>query len=320
MRRFVRPTVTPPILGAGKIGGQLRERHIAEGKAPSNLDEHWTKPEVRGVLLAMQGHVCAYCSSELMQAGSDVEHFRPKQAGYWWLAYDFQNYLLSCKPCNQTCKGPRFPMQAGAVGKTFAERHLLDQEKRILLDPVADPVEDWMYVDLEPQPNDNFLKLTAPAAAPDHARIQSAITFFALNTKVEYMRARMAILREAAKAIQQKTPEAVSDLAIRHRPQSLVCWQLLRLCAPHALPSPERELEWLLGELCERLREKLRLTAGPAISKPDAKELEELYWALATLRKAPPAPNLDVNAYLHSAAAGLSKDTLERIAGCYAQL
>ncbi len=321
MRQFIRPTVTPPVLGPLGSGGKLRQKHLDEGQPPSSLPEHWTKPDVRGALLAMQGHVCAYCSSELSQAASDVEHFRPKQAGYWWLAYTFQNYLLSCKPCNQTCKGPRFPLQTGTSGKSFPERHLLHEEQTILLDPVADPVEDWVQVSLDALPNDDFLKLTPSPGAPNPPRIRDAIRFFALNTKIESMRARMAILQRTAEAIRQGTPEAASELAIRHRPQSLVCWQLLRLSAPDALPSVERELEWLLGELCDRLREKLRLTVGPSVSNPDTKEIEELYWALATLCKSPPTDQpAAVFTYLKSPAADLPTSVLDLIAHRYARL
>jgi hypothetical protein len=67
---------------------------------------------------------CAYCES---QVGStrygNVDHFRPKRdaAGldksdidpehYWWLAYDWDNYLLSCPVCNQKWKLAYFPVQ-----------------------------------------------------------------------------------------------------------------------------------------------------------------------------------------------------------------
>ena len=49
-----------------------------------------------GALYAMQGRVCAYCEQKLPESDrGDVEHFRPKSL-YRWLAYAFENYLLSC--------------------------------------------------------------------------------------------------------------------------------------------------------------------------------------------------------------------------------
>ncbi|QGM99882.1 hypothetical protein [Methylocystis parvus] len=53
---------------------------------------------------------CAYCeASTSVVAHGDVEHFRPK-ALYWWLAYDFDNYLFSCQICNQIYKKDFFPV------------------------------------------------------------------------------------------------------------------------------------------------------------------------------------------------------------------
>jgi hypothetical protein len=32
-------------------------------------------------------------------------------SGYWWLAYDWSNYLLSCEVCNRVWKGNLFPIR-----------------------------------------------------------------------------------------------------------------------------------------------------------------------------------------------------------------
>jgi hypothetical protein len=91
-----------------------------------------------------QGGKCGYC--EIAVTGGqdgDVEHYAPKSevavlptnptmwgeelpnssrvrgrrpqqlsaAGYWWLAYDWGNYLLACAVCNQKWKGTVFPIR-----------------------------------------------------------------------------------------------------------------------------------------------------------------------------------------------------------------
>src|SRR5262245_40916138 len=64
---------------------------------------------------------CAYCESSLLTAPGDLENFRPKATvsdeegksvseGYWWLAYDWNNLLLSCGTCNRLHKRNRFPI------------------------------------------------------------------------------------------------------------------------------------------------------------------------------------------------------------------
>lgn len=53
---------------------------------------------------------CAYCESEVGAPNDEeIEHYRPKggisddngHSGYWWLASEWSNLLLSCTGCNQ---------------------------------------------------------------------------------------------------------------------------------------------------------------------------------------------------------------------------
>lgn len=86
---------------------------------------------------------CGYCEMKAIGAGyGDMDHFAPKGAiwslkedydsrvvekdhlaniegrqkkflsstGYWWLAYEWDNYVLSCQVCNQAWKGAFFPV------------------------------------------------------------------------------------------------------------------------------------------------------------------------------------------------------------------
>lgn len=59
------------------------------------------------------GHKCWYCEAKSMRAPFDVDHFRPKlgvtvdgvklagHGGYYWLAYEWSNFRLSCQRCNR---------------------------------------------------------------------------------------------------------------------------------------------------------------------------------------------------------------------------
>ena len=70
--------------------------------------EYWKKAKKQ--LKIESGGKCAYCEAPTMVvAHGDVEHFRPKSV-YWWLAYCYDNYLLSCQICNQMFKGDSFPL------------------------------------------------------------------------------------------------------------------------------------------------------------------------------------------------------------------
>ena len=78
-------------------------------------------PTVKKALIAAQHSKCCFCERKV-GADGDVEHFRPKagvrqsssapmlKPGYYWLAYDWDNLLLSCSACNQRYKKNLFPL------------------------------------------------------------------------------------------------------------------------------------------------------------------------------------------------------------------
>ena len=117
MRRIRRPNIIPPTLAPAGAGGQEKARRMGLWEETKNDDDvntdfpaSWGRPDVRGALYAMHGRGCAYCQRNLPGSDrGDVEHFRPKNI-YWWMAYAFDNYLLSCSVCNSAIKVNRFPI------------------------------------------------------------------------------------------------------------------------------------------------------------------------------------------------------------------
>lgn len=105
-----------------------------------DVDDVWGR--FKGKLSEAYYKRCAYCEDfAIGTAPGDVEHYRPKKrirqldpqhvgkekehlinitgrkyvdgctTGYWWLAYDWDNYLLACPPCNQKWKSDVFPVK-----------------------------------------------------------------------------------------------------------------------------------------------------------------------------------------------------------------
>ena len=104
---------------------------------------------------------CCYCERKL--SFGHVEHYRPKRAvkqakglpkehpGYYWLAYDWDNLLMSCPVCN-TRKGILFPL---ADGTARARDHHVDvgEEQPLLIHPVNnDPRDHLRFRGEEPKP------------------------------------------------------------------------------------------------------------------------------------------------------------------------
>jgi hypothetical protein len=71
---------------------------------------------------------------------SNVEGRKPRrlsESGYWWLAYKWSNYLLSCGTCNQAWKGTIFPVRE-PPGRTIPPDELV-REVALLLNPFEGP-------------------------------------------------------------------------------------------------------------------------------------------------------------------------------------
>jgi len=259
MRAFRRPNTVPPTLSDDGKGGRKRRAHIEDFRSgespPFEFPGYWTEPDVRGALYAMQGRVCAYCGADIEEAGIDVEHFRPKgkvsdedsHNGYWWLAYDFGNYLLSCTVCNQKCKRTAFPLEEGSERVEYEDRARLHEEKRILFDPASDDVEKWVYFDWASTAG---LVKPHPDLGPNEAeRVRRVLLFFRVNLKAPQRRRRLELQRVLLDNVERNKAEEVREFAIRFRPHSIVARQILAEKAPDLLPTPEQELEWLIANL-----------------------------------------------------------------------
>jgi len=87
-----------------------RQKEILSGASEGHnfIQSRWKV--VKEQLFAESNNKCAYCeaTTKIVSPG-DVEHFRPKSK-YWWLAYCYDNYLVSCSVCNSTFKGNKFPL------------------------------------------------------------------------------------------------------------------------------------------------------------------------------------------------------------------
>lgn len=104
---------------------------------------------IKADLIAVQGDKCCFCETKITPGShGDVEHYRPKKGvtedpshgGYWWLAYEPTNLLLSCQVCNQSYKGNRFLLRDKTKRANTPDKSLSDEEP-LLLDPYVDDPE-----------------------------------------------------------------------------------------------------------------------------------------------------------------------------------
>ncbi|HET9640976.1 MAG TPA: hypothetical protein VFP12_17425 [Allosphingosinicella sp.] len=186
---FVERTQCPPSLDLGVAASaaslelEACKKHWNDTGIPPPTEtfQAYKGGEVRPALTAMFKGKCAYCESPVSGSSqTDIEHYRPKggisdsanHPGYWWLAMDWGNLVLSCMHCNQgrrqlildpdmtedqireaidrndlTTTGKRnaFPTEGGLWVTDFAGS--VDTEKPLLLDPTRtdpEPLVDWV--------------------------------------------------------------------------------------------------------------------------------------------------------------------------------
>jgi uncharacterized protein (TIGR02646 family) len=117
--------------------------------------------DLKEALRKLSDGKCWYCESRETRSDNAVDHFRPKNStsedpdhgGYWWLAFDYENYRFTCTYCNSgrkdnatgELKGKQdlFPLLAGST-RAKCKADIAD-EIPCLLDPTyeGDPGLLW---------------------------------------------------------------------------------------------------------------------------------------------------------------------------------
>lgn len=141
--------VHPNFKGPKRVQSNLKLLHkFIANELNSDSKEKWDSTiwkEAKAQLLTESNNKCAYCETPTrVVAYGDVEHFRPKSI-YWWLAYSYDNYLVSCTACNQEYKKDFFEIHPGStrmkaprVTKSMKESTLQEIAKQMTVDPVND--------------------------------------------------------------------------------------------------------------------------------------------------------------------------------------
>jgi uncharacterized protein (TIGR02646 family) len=167
--RAIRAGKKPPVL-KGKNGKPLKKQSFEFSAYNSDA--------IKDALKDLFNGKCAYCESEILSITvGDIEHYRPKgeivdpetkkkiTPGYYWLACDWDNLLLSCNNCNRKTtqeitdkegeeevmgKGNQFPLAEGGIRclNDDEDVQVVEKESRLLLNPcIDDPEEHLQYLE-----------------------------------------------------------------------------------------------------------------------------------------------------------------------------
>lgn len=139
------------------------------GKYPVSEDFKPIWSKFKGKFERAQSGKCAFCETKFQPSSfGRMDHFRPKSEvceptaagnrddtkgdaperkwgrpylpGYWWLAYDWKNYVVLCEKCNNW-KSSSFPIEGGRSESPLREG-AEKSERPLLINPyLEDPLE-----------------------------------------------------------------------------------------------------------------------------------------------------------------------------------
>lgn len=130
------------------------------GKKSFPKRTYYNKKAVKDSLIRIHRSKCCYCEKRYRsRAYLHIEHFRPKSGvrqahsqmkddlpGYYWLAYRWQNLLLSCHDCNCTYKRTLFPL-ADPTKRARSHHDDLTREQPLFIDPAIHDPRDHIRFD-----------------------------------------------------------------------------------------------------------------------------------------------------------------------------
>ena len=172
MIRVTRPSTKPEILltkGArqteqDKTAYDTDPNGYRSGNRKFQSKKIYGNKSVKDALLNAQHSKCCYCEAKIgATSHGEVEHYRPKGAvkqsvasnmeypGYYWLAYDWDNLLVSCAVCNRK-KSFLFPLENEVV-RARSHHDNIQDEKPLFINPAKDePREHICFRGEEPVP------------------------------------------------------------------------------------------------------------------------------------------------------------------------
>ena len=196
---------------------------------------------VKNKLITIFKDKCAFCECDISTGHHyDTEHFRPKVT-YYWLAYEWSNFVLACRKCNSDCKGTQFPTKKQAIALPhadidddldafLADCHILklEDEDRLLLHPVLD----------DPAEHLDFQENGEVYAKNKSEKGQNSIEVYGLNdwqdSKKPKKKAKRKKLVLDRKRIVENVRESVKDAMNRYQinPNEAVLFYLIERKPP----------------------------------------------------------------------------------------
>jgi len=181
MKQLLNITTSPPLVYQSKArqDAKIDEAIIDLKKQRKNKqkivykNDIWkrfkTGKEKNGItsvkgLYELQYNKCCYCEQGIALESARLDHYRPRESyvntkdptinhnGYYWLAYDWNNFLVLCEVCNSR-KSSKFPIEdvstraKNARAKIKLPEGSLGQEVPALINPRFEDPYEYYFID-----------------------------------------------------------------------------------------------------------------------------------------------------------------------------
>ena len=127
----------------------------SSGKIRSRWNLPTYQEDNKKVVFNTTGGECAFCGRKVGESDFDVEHYLPKEQ-FPYLTYSFENYLCSCKHCNQNLKKTYYPKSLDSIKQSLGESILVNEidgiiayNKKEILDKTADRIIEPTFDNIE---------------------------------------------------------------------------------------------------------------------------------------------------------------------------
>ncbi|MBN1663993.1 MAG: hypothetical protein JW943_10375 [Deltaproteobacteria bacterium] len=187
--------------------------------------------ELKEWLLSLSHNKCWYTEARNDSSHYEVEHFRPKKwpddsfEGYWWLAFEWQNYRI-CGNAPNRKKGAFFPLQPASRRASCLDRHFVDDELNTLLDP-TDPADPLLLSFDE----SGVCKVDPHCAGWEKERATTSIDRYGLNSLPQLCEGRQKVWQECRAILDdlfelhnrnQQKPTASCKTSIKEKTKQLM--------------------------------------------------------------------------------------------------
>lgn len=202
-----------------------------EAERSALIEKHarlWRDARIRDWLLGLFHNKCWYTEAQEAVSAYHVDHYRPKgqvtdigrtnpEPGYWWLAFDWQNYRI-CGQLINVKKSDVFPLTEGHRA-TPDVPNSLKLEAPALIDPTTD---DARLISFEMDEDGCRAVATVGADADDCARVDATIEVMGLNRLDRLNQKRADVWRDCEEKLTRYEAAAGEPQALKTLTRAMI--------------------------------------------------------------------------------------------------